>query len=380
MKSFKSSSLYYFSGTGNTFRVARWIEASLQSKGLATRLKAINELGPQADHDQSTSLTILLFPTHGFMPPWSMIKFLLRLPRRPKGQALVVATRGALWLVPLKIPGAAGLATFFAALVLFLKGYDLRGFCSVDMASNLTNFHSALSDDAIKRISQKSLHKIPHFLQPILSGRRLLFTLNNFYEGIWAVLLLWFIPIYPILYLIYGKTSMAKMMFAGNSCISCGRCSRICPNQAIEMRSFFGKKKPYWTYGCENCMRCMAYCPRQAVHAGHSLAVMQYTFITSIVLAKFVPWFASSTGLWLEVNNYWLQVLAESLIYVPALFVSYWMVWMMGRIQQVNTFLSLTSLNHYFRPYHEPGTGLDDLMAARVTDIKAPAMDIKKSS
>ena len=44
---------------------------------------------------QSNDLLIgLLFPTHGFMPPWSMIKFLFRIPKKKGVPVLCVAIRG----------------------------------------------------------------------------------------------------------------------------------------------------------------------------------------------------------------------------------------------------------------------------------------------
>ncbi len=192
-------------------------------------------------YNSDRQLIAVLFPTHGFMPPWSMIKFLFRLPRQNKVPVINVATRGAIWVGPVKIPGAAGFSNFFAAIILLFKGYDIRGFFSLDMPANLNNFHPSLNPDAVKGISDKSKNRIDFFLTPIISGERVLFTLNNLYEGIWTVLLFWFIPIFSILYLIYGKTAMAKIMFANNSCVSCGRCARFCPNNAIEMKNFIGK-------------------------------------------------------------------------------------------------------------------------------------------
>ena len=362
MKSFDTSLLYCLSGTGNTYRVACWIKDYLDENGIETFLNQIEDADLQSDfHDSNRRLTVVLFPTHGFMPPWSMIKFLFRMPRQKNAQVLTVATRGAIWIGPIKIPGAAGFANFFAALVLLFKGYKVRGFFSLDMASNFNNVHPALSTDTVKRISDKAKSKIDFFLQPIISGRRLLLTLNNLYDGIWAGFLFWLIPIFPILYLIYGKTSMAKMMFSNNRCVSCGMCSKICPNQAIEMRSFLGKKRPFWTYHCENCMRCMGYCPKKAVEAGHSLAIIQYVFITILVVAKLFPWLTTYTGFSFEFNNYWIMALLESLYYVPVLFLSYWIFWMLIRIPAVNTIFSITTLTHYFKRYHEPETRIKDL-------------------
>jgi flavodoxin len=49
MKSFDTSLLYVLSGTGNTFRVARWIEDIFEKNGIKTHLKFIENADLQKD-------------------------------------------------------------------------------------------------------------------------------------------------------------------------------------------------------------------------------------------------------------------------------------------------------------------------------------------
>lgn len=363
MKSFDTALLYVLSGTGNTFRVARWIEDLFEKNGIKTNLKFIEDVDWQEKFkDPDRQLAMVLFPTHGFMPPWSMIKFLFKMPRQKNAKVLSIATRGAIWIGPVKIPGAAGFANFFAALVLLLRGYDIRGFFSLDMASNFNNFHPSLTPAAVNGICEKGERKIEFFMSRVMAGKRVLFTLNNLYEGIWAGLLFWLIPILPILYLIFAKTSMAKIMFANNNCVACGMCAKICPNHAIEMKRFFGKKRPFWTYHCENCMRCMGYCRKKAVEAGHSWAFLLTIIMAVPVVANITAGLTNTIGGFLGINNYWLMVLVEALYYIPALFLSYWIFWMLIRIPAVNTIFSITTLTHYFKRFHDPETRVKSFM------------------
>jgi hypothetical protein len=114
---YKQAVFYAMSGTGNTYRVSCWIEEFFHRHRIKSKVVMIedadfnNDLSPGAD-----LLVGLLFPTHGFMPPWSMIKFLFRMPKRPGTPAMCIATRGALKIGPLHIPGVSGFATFFAAI------------------------------------------------------------------------------------------------------------------------------------------------------------------------------------------------------------------------------------------------------------------------
>ena len=146
------------------------------------------------------------------------------------------------------------------------------------------------------------------------------------------------------------------MMFASNKCVSCGMCAKICPNHAIEMKSFFDKKRPFRTYHCENCMRCMAYCKKKAVEAGHSW-ILLLTFIMAVpAIAQIAAGWTASIGNLLGITNYWLLALLNALYYIPALLLSYWIFWMLIRIPVVNALFSLTTLTHYFKRFHDPET------------------------
>jgi hypothetical protein len=128
------------------------------------------------------------------------------------------------------------------------------------------------------------------------------------------------------------------------------------------MKNFFGKTRPFWTYHCENCMRCMGYCKKKAVEAGHSWAFMLSFFATIPVMAKIISWFTIYTGSSFEMNNYWAMVLLDTLYFLPAVFLSYWLFWMLIRIPFFNTIFSVSTLTHYFKRYHEPETRLRDLV------------------
>jgi len=363
MRPFDTALLYVLSGTGNTYRAARWIEDLLEKTGIKTRLQFIEAADVKGDFKHpGRQLTAVMFPTHGFMPPWSMIKFLFKMPRQKEAMVLSIATRGAIWMGPLKIPGAAGFANFFAALVLLFKGYDIRGFFSLDMAANMNNLHPSLTPPAVNGICNKAIRKIEPCMSQVMTGRRLLFTLNNLYEGLVTILIFWLIPIFPILYLIFAKAGMAKIMFSNNNCVSCGMCAKFCPNHAIEMKSFFGKRRPFWTYHCENCMRCMAYCKKKAVEAGHSY-ILLHAFIMAVpVVANITTEWTNAIADTLGITNYWLMVLVEALYYIPALFLSYWIFWMLIRIPALNTIFSVTTLTHYFKRFHDPQTRVKSLM------------------
>ena len=361
------------SGTGNTYRVSRWIEEIVNRDKIKSKVVMIEDADFHNDLSQGADLLLgLHFPTHGFMPPWSMIKFLFRMPKRPDMPVMCVATRGALKIGPLYIPGASGFATFFAAIMMILKGYSVKAIFSLDMPSNFINFHWGLHPKNVDNISDRAKHRLKLLIPRILNGQRILFTRNNLWESLWCVLLFWLLPIYPVLYLIFARMFMAKVMFSNSRCVGCGMCAKFCPNSAILMKDTGAKKRPYWTYHCENCLRCMGYCKKKAVEAGHSWAVLLY-FITSVPVISYVwAWLHETLNFFPVISGYWtieVVYIFNSLLYViyflSAVFLSYWIFWYLIRFPVFNTFFSLTTPTHYYRRYHQPETRLKHLVSIK---------------
>lgn len=359
---FKNLILYIASGTGNTYRLGCWIREEAENAFDTNQLVMIDD--PRAYQDMSAIPHLLvgvLFPTHGFMPPWSMIKFLFKMPRGNGAEAFCAATRGGLKIGPLRIPGIAGFAAFLAAVIMLKKGYRIRGIFSLDMPSNFINFHWGLHPKNVSAIAANARQKSKKLFLKILGGQRLFFTLNNAWEFLWSILMFWFIPVLPILYLLFGKLFMAKLMFYNRSCNGCGICEKFCPNHGILMKPAGGQKRPFWTLHCETCLRCMGYCPQKAIEAGHSWAVILF-YITSVpILGGLFLLLSDRFNILWPVQNTAVQELLELLFFFPVLFISYRIFWNLNRIGIINRIFSLTTLTHYYRRYHDPETKIKQL-------------------
>jgi len=157
--------------------------------------------------------------------------------------------------------------------------------------------------------------------------------------------------------MLFGRFYLGKLMFATDRCTGCGLCALQCPVDAIRM---WGQRKPrpYWTFSCESCMRCLAYCPEQAIEASHSLAVVFYLLISGMTtawltarLAAAWPWFDPGTTsggiLW------WLMYYVY---FVVALFVVYFVFWLLLKLRPFNLLFTYTTLTHWYRRYREPDT------------------------
>jgi len=56
------------------------------------------------------------------------------------------------------------------------------------------------------------------------------------------------------------KTS-DKDFAAGDACVSCGTCSRICPRENVRLVD----GAPTWHNDCELCYACYLWCPQKAI-------------------------------------------------------------------------------------------------------------------
>lgn len=351
--SYRAATFYFYSGTGNSYRVAAWMTAAIGEAGADVALRPIGSARPAVEIGQGeASLLGLVMPTHGFTTPRAMFGFALRLPRRRRTHAVVVATRAGSRIGSTYTPGFEGTATLLVALILALKGYRVRGTAGIDMPSNWIALHPGFLPDTVAGIAARARKKAARFTEAILAGRR---------RFSWIVFLfgLLVLPI-SLAYLLIGRFFLAKLFFASDRCTGCGLCAEHCPNGAIEMLGDEGRRRPYWTFRCESCMRCMAYCPTRAVEASHLLAVGVYLLAAAIPTTALLAWltarvpalaFLSGTPRWVLESAYAVVVLG----------LAYRLFYFLLKFEWANRFFSRTTPTYYYRRYHEPETTLKEL-------------------
>ena len=358
-RSYKAATICYWSGTGNSFRVAQWMGARAEKSGLETQTvsfeKATSEkLFPA----KSEGFAVLVFPTHGFTAPWHVLKFVWNLPHGKATKVYCVATRAGLRFGSVFIPGISGSATFIVSLLLLLNGYKVLGSMSVDMPSNWYSLHPIQSRKSHDAIIGRAEGKVAGFMEQALSQSTVWFTTNNGYEITLGLLL----SVVSVAYLLFGKFFLAKLFFANNNCDGCGLCAKHCSVRAIRMRGN-DTRRPYWKYNCESCMKCAAVCPHNAIEAGHSWGVILY-FITAVPVSAYL---FSLLGVDLKSGGssgtYVLRNALNIVYFYPALFVSYYVFSLLIRIPLLNALFTHTTLTHlpFWGRYREPKTKLKDM-------------------
>ncbi|PKL35357.1 MAG: (4Fe-4S)-binding protein [Spirochaetae bacterium HGW-Spirochaetae-1] len=352
----KNMTIYYWSGTGNSLRIARWAGEKAHETGSDVLICPIGEAEPGREiPDNNDFLLTMVMPVHGFTAPWAMIRFALRLPRRNHTAALVMATRGGSW-PGFYLRGLSASTTFLIALIMRMKGYAIQGIVSIDMPQNWTAVFPGLSNTHNNRFFEKARAKTGYFMDNILTGRRHIFTGDNLFEFIGGLALL---PV-SFLYLILGRFYIAKMFFASEKCNACGICAGNCPHNAIIMKGSMKSRRPYWTFSCESCGRCINYCPLQAVESGHSLAVLLY-LVTTIPVALYVTgWIGTRIPAVLLLQNKYMLFLLDYPFKIFGIFIVYFILYYLMKVPIINRLFTFTTGTRWFKRYHMPEVRLKD--------------------
>jgi len=349
MSNYKNATIYFMSGTGNTYRVATWVGEEYEKTNIKYQIIPFDKSDPVKEIvPGENSLLGLFLPTHGFTAPWVMIRFALDLPAGEKTHAYISATRGGTKFGKMFMPGFEGTSAYLLALILKFKGYKVRGVIGVDMPLNWTTLVPAYSEKTAVQMNNRQKPKMVTFINTILNGEK------NF--GLWSFVSLFLgllILPFSLGYLVIARYFLSKLFFATSACNGCGLCAQYCPASAIEMHGN-NTPRPYWTFKCESCMRCMSFCPKQAIEASHMLAIGFYYLASIPVGFIIMNWLLNYLPFLQQINSAVVNSLLQYGYMLLAFVFTYCVFQQLIKIKLFNTLFSYGTLTRYYKRYRQP--------------------------
>jgi ferredoxin len=238
------TTIYWFSGTGNSLAVAKDLALELGHAQLSAIPQAIREPLPAADR------VGLVFPVYAFGMPRILREFARSMPVREGAYHFAVATMG----------GWAGGPHRQLQDILRGRGTDLAAGWSVVMPGNYTPLYGAPPEQKQQRMFLEARERVKQIADEVRKG------VMGHYED----------SIQPFAWLggamnrraVEQFRTTGKKFHVDPTCTHCGVCARVCPAGNILMK----EGVPSWLDKCEQCMACLQWCPVEAIQFGGATA------------------------------------------------------------------------------------------------------------
>ncbi|MBR2364395.1 MAG: EFR1 family ferrodoxin [Lentisphaeria bacterium] len=238
--------IYYFSGTGNSYYLAKQFAKNFQK----AELLSIAHLDRCEDVILDADVTGIFFPVYcGGVPP-TVHKFLKRITLPEGGQ------KGRFLYAVCTSSGVPGAALPIVEDILAERSIDVKACFHIRMPSNYYPLSGALPEKQIKQIFQRAERAL-RIAAIMVKKRKKTHPLRVF-------------PIDTFVKFVAGRAiatlaNSDKAFRINEKCSSCEMCARICPASNITLDK---ENHPSWNHHCEQCMACLQWCPEGAIQYG----------------------------------------------------------------------------------------------------------------
>lgn len=244
--------ILYFSGTGNSEYVAKRI-------GKETQDEVFNLFEKIQNRDFSTMSSnrpwVVVVPTYAWRIPRVVEEWLIHTTLEGSQEIYFVMTCG----------GSIGNAGAYLEKLCKEKGLYHLGCVSVTMPDNYIALYNTPDRDEALATIERAEQEISDIAQWIRKGTACQEPQVTLKDRVNSSL------VNNIFYLIFVHT---KKFHVTNTCVSCGKCEKVCPFKNIRLEN----GQPEWGKNCTHCMACICRCPKESIEYGkHSKGRVRYT-------------------------------------------------------------------------------------------------------
>lgn len=228
-------SIYYFTGTGNSLKIAKDLREELKD----TRIIQICKNNMEIKSDTESDKIGFVFPVYYRGLPNMVKKFIENLEVNKDTYFFAIANYG----------GYAALSFEQLDKILIAKGTKLSAVFGVPMPGNMWfMYYPHPKQDIIDRINAEKEKTIN--IANKINNKAIIQVediKNRDHE--------------EKIYNDFKPNDIDKDFWTNKKCNGCGICSRICPANNIKIID----KKPMWKHQCEECLACIHWCPKKSI-------------------------------------------------------------------------------------------------------------------
>ncbi|MGV8980702.1 EFR1 family ferrodoxin [Clostridium sp.] len=231
------TTIYYFSGSGNSLKVAKDIAAGLKD----TEILQICRDNMKCNNATSNKIGIV-FPVYSFGMPLLVKEFIESAEIPKDAYVFTIVTFGA----------AAGASIVQLEKLLTYKSLKLSAAFKVKMPGNYQVMYAPYSEEKQKKDFKNEEEKITEIVKSIENSELIKFS------GVGETIMK---TVGGMIYKSFKPYEKDKNFWVDQNCNGCGICSKVCPSNNIKMN----EGKPEWQHKCEQCVACMQWCPQKSI-------------------------------------------------------------------------------------------------------------------
>ncbi|MBD3254328.1 MAG: 4Fe-4S ferredoxin [Candidatus Lokiarchaeota archaeon] len=237
-----TTTLYYFTGTGNSLKIAKDLRDELEDCELKSIIKVMEN-----DKIIETSDKIgFVFPLHYYGLPKVVYDFAEEIILDESEYLFAVVTKAGEW---------KGVPLILLEKILRAKSKSLDAGFFVNMPNNYILDMDSHSEKEQKELFEKATRQVKDTAKAIKENMKnidLDLTKKNRLEKV-------------NLTFHKGVHDSDKSFYVEETCNSCDICKKVCPVDNIVIVD----GKPQWQHKCLQCLACLNYCPENAIQFGN---------------------------------------------------------------------------------------------------------------
>ncbi len=236
------TTLYYFTGTGNSLACARALARGLGDADLVP----IASLRHHERIGVPTRRMGIVCPVYFYSLPLIVRECIPRLDLSGVKYTFLVVTMG----------GLPGLAIEHGAELFRKAGGELHAGFAVRMFANYIAAYNVRGERAIRAMERRMERRVAEIVRIVREGKRHLRRGGPFERLLGRAMFRWFGRKF-----VDEARTRDKRFTVDPSCVHCGTCAYVCPVENIQLVDGL----PQWLGHCEQCYACIHFCPVAAI-------------------------------------------------------------------------------------------------------------------